>query len=83
MIDPARLPIEHRVGTPPPTAELLGALATPDGKVVLVAFGRGRTLLCWWPRTPTLGQRRAFHRLHGFAPIPPRRRTRTSRRRAA
>jgi hypothetical protein len=30
MIDPARLPVEHRVGTPPPTAALLGTLATPD-----------------------------------------------------
>jgi hypothetical protein len=85
MIDPARLALEHRLGTPPPTAELLGTLATPEGGTVIAAFGRGRTVLCWWPRWPTLGQRRAFHRLHGFAPIPPRRRrrARTPRRAAA
>jgi hypothetical protein len=83
MIDAARVPIEHRVGTPPPTAELLGTLATLEGGTVLAAFGRGGVMLCWWPRGPTLAQRRAFHCLHGFAPVPARRRIRTSRRRAA
>jgi len=84
MIDAARIPIEHRVGTPPPTAELLGMLTTPEGGTVLAAFGRGGVVLCWWVRGPTLAQRRAFHRLHGFAPVPARhRRARTSRRRAA
>lgn len=74
MIDPARLPIDHRVGTPPPTATVLGTLATPDGGTVVAAFGRGGVVLCWWSRNPTFGARRAFHRLHGFAPVPPRRR---------
>jgi hypothetical protein len=83
MIDPARLPVAHCVGTPPPTAERLGTLATPDGRTVVAAFGRGQVVLCWWSRCPTLAQRRAFHRLHGFAPIPPRRRRGRSRRRAA
>jgi hypothetical protein len=84
MIEPAHLAVDHRVGTSPPTAELLGTLATPDGGTVVAAFGRGDVGLCWWPRTPTLGQRRAFHRFHGFAPLPPRRRrARTPRRSAA
>jgi hypothetical protein len=82
MIDPARLAVDHRVGTPPPTAELLGTLARPDGGTVLAAFGRGRTVLCWWQRRVSMAQLRAFHRLHGFAPLPPRRR-RSGRRKAA
>jgi len=81
MIDPARLTVEHRTGAPPPTAALVGPLATPDGNTVVAAFGRGRVVLCWWAtRTPTLGELRAFHRFHGFAPLPPRRRRARRRR---
>jgi hypothetical protein len=74
MIDPSRLPLEHRVGTPPGTANLIGTLATPTGGSVLASFGRGAVALCWWPRRPALATLRAFHRLHGFAAVPPRRR---------
>jgi hypothetical protein len=73
MIDPSRLAIDHRVGTPPPTATLIGTLATIDGDTVMAAFGRGEVLI-WWRKTPTRAERRAFHRLHGFAPMPSRRR---------
>lgn len=83
MIDPFRLAIDHRAGTPPPTAELIGTLATPTGGPVLAAFGRGAVVLCWWPRRPALATLRAFHRLHGFAPVPPRRQARPSRRSTA
>jgi hypothetical protein len=71
MIDPAGLVVRHRVGTqPPPTAEVIGTLATPDGGTVVAAFGRGRRVLCWWPERPTQEDLRAFHGLHGFAAPP-------------
>jgi hypothetical protein len=67
MIDPSRLAIDHRVGTPPPTAALIGTLATVDGHTVMAAFGRGEVLI-WWRKKPTRAERRAFHRLHRLRP---------------
>lgn len=79
MIDPSRLVIDHRVGTPPPTATLIGTLATIDSDTAMAAFGRGEVLI-WWRKTPTRAERRAFHHRHGFAPLPAgRRRTRPRR----
>jgi hypothetical protein len=46
MIEPSRLSLEHRVGTPPGTVEMIGTLATPTGGHVLAAFGRGAVVLC-------------------------------------
>jgi hypothetical protein len=71
MIEPAALVVRHRVGSPPPTADVLGYLHTPCDRSVVVAFGRGRVLLCWWPERPTMDELRAVHAHHGFAPPPP------------
>jgi len=71
MIDPSALVVRHRVGSPPATADVLGTLHTPCDRTVVVAFGPGRALLCWWPERPTMAELRALHAHHGFAPPPP------------
>jgi hypothetical protein len=83
MIEPSRLSLEHRVGTPPGTAEMIGTLATPTGGHVQASFGRGAVVRCWWPRRPALATLRAFHHLHGFTPVAPRRRRAPTPRRPA
>ena len=55
MIDASQLNVEHRAGSPPPTAERLGTFTMPDGHSVIVTWGRGRVLLCWWLRGPGAG----------------------------
>ena len=83
MIDPSQLTVDHRVGSPPPTAEGVGTFVMKDGNSAVVTWGRGRILLCWWVRQPTRQACLAFDRVHGFAPLPSQRPRHRGERRSA
>jgi hypothetical protein len=72
MMDlPLCLHIDHRVGPPPATADVLGTWNLPGRGRLVAVMGDGITVACWWSRRP----RRAWRRWYVRAVVPALHRT--------